>query len=267
MKSLRMLGALSACLVALGLVAGCGTSTHSVAPGTTVDQGTADDFAVQALASLDVVSGDMQVAIGGTPSAPAMSARVAPARAMWDTTYTTSNGLTYSASRTFYDDTDTPLPGWSPSAVRLHWTSTASGTAAGPVDTATVGHASVVDARGIQAGQDTLRFDGACLDTLLNRFRSLDGTRTRHFYWTSSLDIAAVRILKSTLQTSGRPIGGTVTFVVSADRLRSNVRTDVEVHFDATVVVVFNDTGTADITVNSTYHYLWNLQTGAVVRA
>lgn len=266
MMRLRMVATLGACLVAIGLVAGCGNSTKSVAP-TTMNQTTADDFALQALASLDVVAGDVQVSIVSTPSAPAAPAGVAPARAMWDTTYTTSNGLTYSASRTFYDASDNALPGWSPSAVRLHWTSTATGTAEGPVDTATVGHAGVLDARGIEAAQDTLKFDGVCLDTLLNRFRSLDGTRTRYFYWTSSLDVASVRFLKSTLQTSGWPIGGTVTFVVSADRLRSNLRTDVEVHFDGTVLVVFNANGTATVTVNSSYHYLWNLQTGIVTRA
>lgn len=265
MKSLGYTAMLGACLVALGLVAGC--SSNKVAPGgVAMNQATADDFAVQAVAGLDVVSGDVQVAVSATPPPSPMSSRVAPARALWDTTYTGSNGLSYSASRTFYNAADVALPGWTPLATRLHWTSTATGTIANAQDTLTVGHESVLDARGIEAGQDTLRFDGFCVDTLFNRFRSLDGLRTSFFLWTSGVEIGSIRILKSTFQSDGRPISGTVTITVSADRLRTHNRTDVEAHIDGTVVVVFNSNGTADITVAS-YHYRWNLATQTITRA
>lgn len=269
MTSLGRVAMLGACLVALGLVAGC-SSNPVASGGAGMSQSSADDFAVQAVAALQVVTADVQMAVSSTPPASPMSAmsrHIRPARAMWDTSFTGSNGLSYAASRTFYDALDVEQPVWSALVTRVQWTSTATGTIAGPQDTASVSHEAALDLRGVEAGQDTLRFDGGCIDTLFNRFRSLDGTRTRYFLWTSVLDIASVRILKSTFQTDGRPISGRVTFAVSADRLRSYVRTDVEAHIDATVVIMFNDDGTADMTVNSTHSYRWNLETGVIVRA
>jgi hypothetical protein len=188
-----------------------------------------------------------------------------PARAAWDTTIVW-NGLSYEASRIFYDALDNELPDYGPLAVRMRWTSRAYGAYQGPRDTATVGHDAVLDVRGIQVAQDTVRFDGVCRDTLLNTFRSLDGLRVRYFYWVSELTVDRVRILKSTLP-GGYPIDGTATYVVSADRLRSNNRSDVEVHFDAVVVVTFNGTNEPEIVVNGTYRYRWNLQTGQITRA
>jgi hypothetical protein len=259
-----MLGMVVTTLIGGVAIAGC--SKKVVAPPATMNQSTADDFAVQTVASLELLGGDVAVAVGSTPPSANVSPRVAPMRAQWDTSFT-QNGLTYEASRTFYDALDIALPGWTPTAVRLHWTSRAYGTVEWPRDTATVGHASVLDVRGIQAGTDTLVFGGTCLDTLLNHFQSLDGLRIRDFYWQSSLSIAAVRILKSTLQTSAAPIAGTLTLQASADRLRSNNRNDVEAHFDVTVVVVFHPNGEADVTINGTYRYLWEVDTGFIVRA
>ncbi len=197
----------------------------------------------------------------------AATARLAsPARAVWDTSFTW-NGITYEASRTFYDALDNELPGYGPLAVRMRWTSRAYGTYQGPRDTASVGHAATLDLRGLQAGQDTVRLDGVCRDTLQNTFRSLDGLRVRYFFWTSGMTVEAVRILKSTLSAGGWPISGTVTYLVSADRLRSRDQTDVEVRFEATVVVTFNGTSEPEIVVNGTYRYRWNMQTGQVTRA
>jgi hypothetical protein len=266
MKRLEMVARLGVCLVVLGMSAGCGKSPTATG-GTGMSQQNADDFAVQAVAALDVVAGDVEMAFTTTPpTTSSESIRPGPVRALWDTTFT-KNGLSYTASRTLYDDTDAELPTWSASVARVHWTSTANGTLIGLQDTASVTHQAVLDVRGVQDGQDTLKFDGGCIDTLQNRFRSMDGTRTRYFLWASLVDIASVRFLKSTIQSDGRPIGGTVTFTVSADRLRSNDRADVEAHIDATVVIVFNDDGTADITVDATHSYRWNLQTNVIVRA
>ncbi len=254
----------AALLLLVPLAAGCGSKV--TAPGTAFTQQTADDIAVQAATSLTVVVGDVQVATGSTPSAPSAGAsQVSPARAAWDTTVTW-NGLTYEASRTFYDVLDNELPDYSPLAVRMRWTSRAYGTYEGPRDTASVGHAATLDFRGIQAGQDTVRLDGVCRDTLQNTFRSLDGLGVRTFYWVSSTAVDAVRILKSTYSSGGWPISGTVSYAVSADRLRSNNRTDVEAHFEAVVVVTFNGTNEPEIVVNGTYRYRWNMQTGQVTR-
>jgi hypothetical protein len=261
----RLIPAALAALLLWG-VAGCGSNPTGPGSGA-LNQQNADDLAIQAVTGLVVLGGEVQVMLGSTPAAPqARARRAAPARAMWDTTVT-ANGITYEASRTFYDALDNELPSYGPLAVRMRWTGRAHGSHEGPRDTASVGHATVLDVRGIQATQDTVRLDGTCNDTLQISFRSLDGLRHRWFYWTSSVTVDAVRILKSTFDTAGWPIGGTVTYVVSADRLRSNSRVDVDAHFDATVVVVFNGTSQPVVVVNGSYYYHWNMQTGAITRA
>lgn len=253
-------------LLALPLLGGC--TSKVIAPAGVMTVQTADDLALQATASMAVMNGDLRFAVSTTPqSAPSAAAGARRARtlsALWDTTFTFA-GITYQASRTFYDALDTPLPGYGPLAVRLHWTSRAYGTYEGPRDTAIVGHAAVLDLRGIEAGQDTLRLDGTCQDTLQNTFRSLDGTRMRYFLWTSGMTVNAMRMLKSTFG-SGYPLDGTVTFAVSAVRLRSSDRTDVDVYFNTTVVITFDGTDQPEIVVDGTYRYHWNLVTGDITR-
>jgi len=257
----------SSCLALALAVASCGNSGNSTSSAAALAaQQNADDMAIQSVTALSVVGGDVQNVIRGTPSAPMAPARIAPARAQWDTTIVVG-GITYQASRTFYDASDTPLAGFGPTAVRLSWTSRAFGTFEGPRDTATVGHTALLDVHGIQSTADTLQFDGAAQDTLQNSFRSWDGNRERFFYWTGLTTVNAVQILKSSYRQGGWPLSGTVTFVISADRLRSNDRTDVETHLDATVVVTFNGTSQPLIVVNGTYRYRWNMQTDSISRA
>jgi hypothetical protein len=254
----------AALLLLLPLLGGCG---NKVTAPDSADQQTADDLAIQTAINVTLVGGDLEFAMSSTPLAPQAGARQAsPARALWDTTVV-ANGITYEASRTFYDAAGAPLPDYGPLAVRLRWASRAFGTFVSPRDTASVGHDAVLDVRGIQAGEDTLTFDGTCLDTLQNRFRSLDGSRVRYFYWTSSTTVSAVDRLRTAGPIDGWPLSGTVSYVVSADRLRSNDRVDVEAHVDATVVVTFNGTSQPEIVVNGTYRYRWNMLTGVVTRA
>jgi hypothetical protein len=255
----------AALLFLLPLVAGC--SNKVVVPIGGVDQQAADEIALQAATSLTVVGGDVEFAVLTVPLAPQAGARQArPARALWDTTIV-SGGITYEASRTFYDAAGGELAGYGPLATRMRWTSRAYGTYQGPRDTASVGHDALLDFTGIEVGQDTVRIDGICRDTLENRFRSLDGTRVRYFYWVSSTTVSAVDRLRSAGPVDGWPLSGTITYVVSADRLRSNNRADVEAHFDATVVVTFNGTSTPSIVVNGAWRYRWNMVTGAITRA
>ena len=151
--------------------------------------------------------------------------------------------------------------------MRLRWTSRAYGTYEGVRDTASVGHDATLDFRGIQAGQDTVRVNGVCRDTLQNTFRSLDGVFVRYFLWIDSAAVDDVRILKSTVSSGGWPISGSISYAVSVDRLRSNNLGDVEAHFGAVVVVTFDGTSQPEIVVNGTYRYHWNMQTGQVTRA
>src|SRR5262245_38636455 len=181
-------------LLALFLNAGCTNKVTSPPSGMTTTE--ADDIAVQTVASMGVVSGDVQFAVTTTPPANLARAREwKPAAGQWETTFV-SGGIVYTATRDFYDAGDNLLPGYGPTAVRLHWTSHASGTYQGPRDTASVSHDGVLDVRGIEAGNDILTFDGASHDTLQNTFRSMDNLRTRYFLWISSCTVNAVKIVK-----------------------------------------------------------------------
>jgi len=254
----------AALLLLLPLVAGCGNKV--TAPGGGMTQQTADDLAIQTAANLVVIGGDLELAKNTSNLAPLMGTRTATtASTAWDTTIVWGS-ITYQATRTFYDALDKELPGYGPEAVRMRWTSRAFGAWEGPRDTASIGHEAILDVRGIEPVKDTLRFDGTCLDTLQNRFRSLDGLRTRYLFWTSTTVVNAVHVPKLSIPSGGWPVDGTVTWNVSVDRLRSNDRRDVEAHFEATVVVTFDGTAEPEIVVNGAFRYRWNALTGAVTR-
>src|SRR5437867_34752 len=63
--------------LALAATLGCGGGSHTTGPVTgTVDQTTADDLALQAVVNVDLVGGDAQGAIGGTPASAARATPV-----------------------------------------------------------------------------------------------------------------------------------------------------------------------------------------------
>ena len=246
----------------LALAGGCSSNkSNPASPGNVTAQDAADDVALQTVASAGVTAADLNAAVSTVPAGAA-----APARALWDTTYT-QGGLTFVATRNFYDAANHPLAGYDTSAVKMTWTSHITGTVQSQRDTATVIHRATIDVHGIQSGQDTLRFDGGVFDTLTNHFLSYDGTTRRYGYWKSYVTIDNVRLLKSMIAAGlAIPIGGTATFTVSLDRLRSNNILDVSSHVDATVILTFNGTTLADVVVNGTYRYKWNLVNGTVSR-
>ena len=248
------------------VAAGCGKDAASPPAPMSLSQGEADDLAVRAVISLQMIGGDLEPALGGQPISVVGEPRVRPARASFDTTYT-YQGLTYEANRTCYDADELALPGYGPTAARIHWTSHAYGTTMSDRDTSDVSRTAVLDVRGINSGQDTLRFDGGNADTLLTRFRSFDMQSMRYYYWVSGLTMSDVRVLKSTLQAGFQPRSGTLTLVASVDRLRSYNRSDIASHVNVTIVVTFNGTSQADVEVDGRYRYHWDIDTGAVVRA
>src|SRR5437899_5427564 len=67
-------------LVALAaLVAGCGKGTQSTSPGTTpMTQDSADDLALNTVAALNVVGGDVSVSAGAAAGSPAPQAALRP---------------------------------------------------------------------------------------------------------------------------------------------------------------------------------------------
>jgi hypothetical protein len=257
---------LAASLLAIALVAGgCGKSTSPTNPGGGLDQASADDIALQTGFALNQLDLDVEGGISSiAPTAP-VRLRPVPLRALWDTTVTVG-GLTIQVTRDFYDAQDQVLPGYGPDAVKLIWTSRIYGSIQTARDTATVGHSASVEFVGIQPADTAITINGAAFDTLLNVFRSYDGTRTRYFYWESALTITNVVMLRNEDQDNW-PLSGTAALAVQADRLRSNDRGDVEKHLTATVVVTFNGANQPLVVVNGAYRYRWNMDTGALVRA
>ncbi len=240
--------------------AGCGKSTSPTNPNTALDQTSADDIAVQTQFALDQMGLDVYGARSFVTS-PGTPARVRPLRVMWDTTVTIGT-LTADVSLNFYDAQDQALAAYGPEAVKLLWTSHIYGSLTTERDTATAGHAGSLDLRGIQPADTAFTLNCTALDTLLNKFRSYDGTRTRYFYWNSSL--AGTDVVWG--KAHEWPWSGTLTFTVRADRLRSWQRGDVEAHLNATVVVTFNGTGHPDVVVNGTWHYQWDMTNGTMIR-
>lgn len=274
MKPIRVSPALAtAALVAAFLVAGCSNNNNPTAPTTGVSQANADDLALQAagvLGSGAAVDLGASATSGGATGSAAPSlyrdgvVRMAGRAAAAETTFTIGS-VTYTLTRTFYDAANNPLPGYDTTAVRLVVTSRATGEVQTLRYQAMIGHEGSWEVTGLEAAQDTLGLQGACADTAQAQFTSLDLTRTRYFRWISSLTVSDVRLLKNR-SVNPYPLSGTATFTVDAVRYRTNAYTDVDATLNGTVVVTFNGTAQPDVVVNGTFHYKFDLATGAVVR-
>lgn len=278
-------------VVALGF--GLGACSQAPTTPSSLSQQTADDIAIQAAGSLTAGSGGLMLELnagagsvpqnsgirlrpgdpgigtrrritldgeGLAPREPALHATVSAA----ETTFS-MGAITYTVTRTFYDADGNPLSGYGPSATKLRITATANGSISTAQWDASVGRAGILDVTGIESAEDTLQFDGAGNDTVQCHFLSYDGTRERYFYALGGRSLEAVRLLKDR-NANPYPLSGKARWAWAVDRLRSNNREDVEVHLTALVVVTFNGTANPEITVDGTYHYHVNLDTGAVTR-
>ena len=241
---------------------GCGKSSSPTRPASPLDQDGADDLAIQTTGAGGVTSLDMTFGRLSMLGSPQLRPGAGPSAATYDTTFTLL-GVTISASAHFYDSQNRLLDHYGPTAVRLEWESRIVGDREWPRDTASIGHHGTLSFQGIGLLDTTITLNGTALDTLSNHFRSYDGTRTRLFYWNSSLATSNVVVRRA----ASWPLSGTLTFTVHADRLRSNNRTDVEAHLEGTVVVTFNGTSEPTVVVNGTWHYRWNMFTNEIVRA
>jgi hypothetical protein len=281
-----------AVLIVLGFGLGA-CSTGPTAPNS-LSQQMADDIALQAAAALTRNSGGLMLELdAGSSSVPAnVALRVRPGdpglgtrhgitlndegpsprepnvtatAASAETTFTVGS-ITYTVTRAFYDASGNPLPDYGPSAAKLRITATADGSITTARWSATIGRAGILDVIGIQAGEDTLEFNGAGNDTVQCQFQSYDGAQERYFYALGGRSLEDVRLLKNR-STNPYPLSGKARWAWAVDKLRSNNRGDVELHLTALVVVTFNGTADPEIVVDGTYHYHVNLGTGAITRA
>ncbi len=254
-----------ALLVLLPFVAGCGSSSRNpLGPGTSdLTQSEANDIALQTAFVMDYVGFDVEAAGSSMSSSsrmPTLADRLMPLGARWDTTVTVG-GLTVAVSRRFYDAEGTELADFGPDVARMNWRSDIRGTVETPRDTATVAHHSNYDFTGLQEADSQAVVNGACADTLLNTFRSLDGEFARHAWWRSALTVANVGVRKS----DGHPVSGTLTLTVRVDVLNSSDQGDVAKRLVAVVVITFNGTSQPDVVVNGRYHYKWIMDEGTMV--
>jgi hypothetical protein len=199
--------------------------------------------------------------------APAGAARASGTATVAAETTFTVGAVTWHVVRAFYDAQGAPMADYDPVATtRMLTMADAHGSITMPRYSASFGHASSLDLRGLSVLQDTLWFNGVAHDTCQSAFASFDSTRTRHLYLESAATWTNVRWLKP-VATYPWPLGGTVVWNIQADRLRSNDVADVEVHLSALVTVTFNGTRFVPVVVNGTWTYTLDLLTGTVVRA
>src|SRR5262249_35950239 len=153
-------------------------------PNNALTQDVADDVAINSVAALSTTGGDVAASVTVVQSGAPQPGAARLSQALWDTTFV-RNGITFQASRTFYDAQNQPLSGFGPLAAKLVWTSSANGTATfdrgGATDPFTVGHDASLPLTGnhLLAAADTFIVNGASDDTLTNHFHSYDGTTSR----------------------------------------------------------------------------------------
>ena len=253
---------LAAIVIALG---GCGKSSDVTGVGAAAQQA-ADDIAVQIGASASADNGGMMTEIEGTRSAVPMALQPASIEGVTAADTTFARGpFTITLERIFFDIDDNALQPWDPSAVRAVIHSWLRGAVTGVRYQATAGRTGTLNVNGLAAAVDTLVFDGTATDTTDARYASLDGSRTADVHVLSTRVLAGVRALKNR-GVNPWPLGGTATWNLSVDKYANTPRGGLEAHVDAVVVVTFDGTPYADVTVNGRYRYRLNLQTGDVAR-
>jgi hypothetical protein len=267
-SNLALLAVLALLALSIG-AAGCGSDSPTE-PIQSLSQDDADDI-VQQLAVTSASSdwGSFLLA-GGTPPSPdaaARPARLRPGRpgsvARWDTTFTQGN-LTFTFSLFFSDIALDSMPSYNPLTT---WQIEEDSEAGGTIDLtgfqAAVWHLGNLQFRGTRASDDTLEFSGTARDTAYSHFTAALRPVERWFH------VDVVRLIDGarTLKTAGSyPHEGTVRWFVTATRLRSASRADVEATLDAEAVLTFDGTRYPRLTITGGWTYTVDLDTGAIVR-
>jgi len=262
-------------LIAVLALAGCSSNDSPVSPNLVTTQTDADDVAFQAMIAFDdvyaVVAG---AGLNRAQAAPlaARSGRFASQSAsggfavLSDTTFQRGD-VTFQLDRRFFSLThvEQVVPDLTTDSVVV--TSRAFGTdsTSSARYRVTVGHAGQLRAGGLIDARPVATLEGAWADTLDSRFTALQAAVTRTFY-TRVLTVAnGVTVQKSWVQ--GYPSGGTIVWTIHAQRTRDGNRADVEKTLDAVVTLTFNGTRYPVVTVNGTWSYTLDLDTGLIARS
>jgi hypothetical protein len=121
-----------------------------------------------------------------------------------------------------------------------------------------------LDVAGLLPVETTIEIDGALHDTANAVFTPTDSTSCEYHVLANG---ALVDVIQNKDQSVNPfPLSGTATWTATVDRISRNSEGTKSSHFEVTVVVTFNGTRHPDITVNKTFHFQTDLETGQVTR-
>jgi len=262
-------------LIAVLALAGCSSKDSPVSPNLVTTQVDADDVAFQAMIAFDDVNSVVNGAgLNGAQAAPlsARSGRFAPQSfggglvLLSDTTFQRGN-VTFQLSRRWFSflHVEQAVPDGTTDSLVV--TSRALGTdsTSSLRYRVTVGHAGQLRAGGLVAFRPIATLQGAWADTLDSRFTALQEAVTRTFYARVLTVANGITIQKS--GGTGYPATGTIVWTIHAQRTRDGNRADVEKTLDAVVTLTFNGTRYPGVTVNGTWPYTLDLDTGLISRS
>ena len=262
-------------LIAVLALAGCSSNDSPVSPNLVTTQTDADDVAFQAMIAFD----DVYTVVAGAglsrANAAPLTARAgrfapqsigSPYAGLSDTTFQRGD-VTFQLSRRWFSLThvEQTVPDLTSDSVVV--TSRAFGTdsTTSARYRVTVGHAGQLRAGGLVDARPVATIEGAWADTLDSRFTALQEAVTRTFYARVLTVANGITIQKS--GGTGYPATGTIVWTIHAQRTRDGNRADVEKTLDAVVTLSFNGTRYPGVTVNGTWSYTLDLDTGLISRS
>ena len=121
-----------------------------------------------------------------------------------------------------------------------------------------------LDVAGLLPADSTIEIDGALHDTANAVFTPTDTTGCEYHVLATG---ALVDVIQDKDQSRHPfPLSGTATWMATVDRIVRTSEGTKSSHFEVTVVVTFNGTRHPDISVNKTFHFQTDLETGQVMR-
>jgi hypothetical protein len=273
-------GAIAALVV---LLAGCSKGGDPTGPGgggSTLTQDDADDLALQSVIALDPwgpmieassgmsAPGAISPAPSGIPTAPRSGFRgdATTGVPVWhDTTFTRGN-VTFTLTRRFFDLFGDSQDAYGPTTDSVYATSRVTGSVASPQFDASFGQAGWIGVGGLNPMISVLTISGQSDDTLSTHFTALNVDLERFCESRTSTTLTGIAWPKPSGSPT-YPTEGTATIVLAFTRYTDGSRGTIEKSANATVIITFNGTANPTVSVNGTWHYVWNMDTGAVARA
>ena len=238
-------------------LAGCSDDDIPTVPNPVTSQTDADDVALIAGMTFDNVNTVFRSAIPSGAPLPV------DAVVLSDTTFQRGN-VTFVLSRRYFNaaHVEQTVPDASTDSVVVGSRAFGTDSTTSTRYRVTVGHAGQLRIGGVIALRPTVTLEGAWSDTLDARFTALRAGVTRTFYSRVLTVANGIRIPKS--GGTGYPTAGQVVWTVHAERTRDGNRGDVEKTLDAVVTLTFNGSRFPVLTVNGTWSYTLDIDTGTI---